>query len=322
MARTIVGVLRGGTSSEYNLSLKTGAEMLGTLPEEKYELRDIFIDKDGVWHSRGVPAEAPRALAQIDIVLNALHGGIGEDGTVQRLLERAGVAFGGSRARGSALSLNKVRAKETLRKNGIRTPHGVAFNVGNQLNTAEMAQAVFTQFGPPYIVKPVSEGASAGIRMAASIVELPDTIADVLDEFGDALIEEYIRGEQVSVGLIEDFRGEELYALPPVRIILPESAPFLHYAVHEQALARNECPSHFTHAEKQAIIDLARAAHHALGLSHFSRADIIQTRRGPYLLEVNALPGLYAGASLPTMLETVGSSKREFLEHAIELARR
>ena len=96
MSRTVVGVLRGGTSNEYDLSLKTGAAMMAALPEDQYDTRDILIDKHGMWHSRGVPLDAPRALSQVDVVLNGLHGGIGEDGTVGRVLERAGVPYAGS----------------------------------------------------------------------------------------------------------------------------------------------------------------------------------------------------------------------------------
>ena len=320
MVRTTVGILRGGTSNEYNLSLKTGAEMLAALPEERYEVRDIFIVKKGYWHSRGMPVEAPRALAQIDVVLNGLHGGTGEDGTVQRILQRASVAYAGSSPRGSGLSLNKVGARETLRRMGIQIPRGTSFTLGDALNTAEMARAVFSQFGPPYIVKPANDGASYGIHLAMTLVELPDAIGDVLDEFGTALVEEYLKGEEVSVGMIEYFRGEGLYALPPAHVHLPKGALYLEPSAHEQALARYDVPSNFTHAEKKAIVDMARAAHRALGLSYFSRADIMHTRRGPYLLEMNSLPGLYAGASFPEMLEAVGSSRREFLEHTIKLA--
>lgn len=322
MSRTIVGILRGGTSREYNLSLKTGAAMLSALPEEKYDARDILVDKNGVWHSRGIPVDSSRALAQIDVVINGLHGGVGEDGTVQRVLDRAGVAYAGSRARGSQLSLNKIRAREILQEAGLRMPRAASFNLENQLTTGEMAQAVFSQFGPPYIVKPQGEGASYGIRYALHLLELPDAIGDVLDEYGAVLIEEYIRGDEASVGIVEDFRGQELYVLPPVHVKLPGGAHFLEASHHEDALAQHTCPSNFTRAEKRAIEDLARAAHRALGLSHFSRADIMNTRRGPYLLEVNALPGLYPGASMPVMLEAVGSSTGEFIEHAIALAQR
>src|SRR3989338_464418 len=98
MSRMSVGILRGGTSKEYELSLKTGAAMMAALPEEQYETRDILIDKQGLWHLRGTPATPARALSQVDVVLNALHGGVGEEGTVQRILERAGVPYAGSRA--------------------------------------------------------------------------------------------------------------------------------------------------------------------------------------------------------------------------------
>lgn len=322
MARTIVGVLRGGTSNEYDLSIKTGAAILNALPEDTYDTRDILIDKRGMWHARGFPVDAIRALQQVDIVVNGLHGGVGEDGTVQRILDRAGVPYVGSSPLASALSLNKIRAAEVLRHAGIRMPNTEAFQASTTEHIGEMAQKVFARFGPPYIVKPAREGASHGVRMAYSIVELPDVLGDTLDTFGDALVQEYLRGEEATVGVIEDFRGEEIYALPPLHIELPADAPFLHFEHHREGGHFQQVPSAFAHEEKAALIDAAKQAHRALGLSHYSRADFILTRRGPYLLEVNALPGLHVHASFPRMLESVGSSLPEFLGHVVALARR
>ncbi|OGG60374.1 hypothetical protein A2765_02915 [Candidatus Kaiserbacteria bacterium RIFCSPHIGHO2_01_FULL_56_24] len=322
MARTIVGVLRGGASSEYDLSLKTGATMLNALPESDYDVRDIFIDKQGYWHSRGVPTDASRALAQIDVVLNGLHGGAGEDGTLQRILERSGIPYAGSDAPGSALSLNKIQAGMILKNAGILMPHAVGFTASSEMDSTDMGRFVFSRFGPPYIVKPGNEGASHGIRLVATIVELPDAIADIIEAFGSALVEEYVVGEEASVGVIEDFRGEELYGLPPAHIVYPEDATFLHFEHHLHGEVSHMVPSDFSDIEKRALIDAARAAHRALGLSDFSRTDFIVTHRGPYLLEVNALPGLHEHAAMPAMLESVGSSVKEFLTHAIRLARR
>lgn len=321
MARTIVGVLRGGTSSEYNLSLKSGARVLQSLPEERYDARDLFVDKRGFWHSRGMPVDAARALSQVDVVINALHGGAGEDGTVQRILERAGVPYTGSRPLASSLSLNKIRARDVMRKAGVRVPLGVWYSLNDRMNTAQMAQGVFAVFGPPYVVKPAMEGAGRGVRFAQTLVELPDAIADVLDEFGFAIVEEFVRGREATVGIIEGFRGEELYALPPVHIELPEGSRFITPDHHENALLRHNVPSSFTHDEKNMLMDAARSAHRALGLSHFSRADIILTPRAAYVLEVNSVPGIYPGAAMPAMLESVGSSVPEYLEHAIELSK-
>ncbi len=181
MARTIVGVLRGGSSSEYDLSLKTGAAMLNALPESEYDVRDIFIDKQGYWHSRGVPVDADRALMQVDVVLNGLHGGAGEDGTVQRILQRSGIPFAGSDAQSSALSLNKIQAGMIMKDAGILMPQAVGFTSSSHMDTGEMARFIFSHFGPPYMVKPGNEGASRGIRLVATIVELPDAIADIMD---------------------------------------------------------------------------------------------------------------------------------------------
>jgi len=319
MTRTIVGVLRGGTSNEYPLSLKTGAAMINALPEERYEVRDILIDKSGMWHLRGAPSTPVRALSQVDVVLNALHGGVGEDGTIHRLLERIGVPFAGSRALATGIALNKIRAREVLQRAGVRMPRAISFTLQNDLDTAEMARVVFSQFGPPYMVKPPNDGAGNGIRIAKHVVDLPGVIADVLDAYGSALIEEYIRGKEASLGVIAGFRGEELYVLPPAHV--DHSFAHLMPEHHESGILQHRVPSSFTAEQKSALVELARLAHKALDLGHFSRMDAMVTPRTIYLLEVNSIPGLYPGSSFPPMLESVGSSLREFLEHAIKLAR-
>lgn len=319
MTRMIVGVIRGGTSGEYPLSLKTGAAILNALPEERYETRDILIDKTGTWHLRGMPSTPTRALSQLDVVLNALHGGVGEDGTVQRLLDQMAIPYAGARPTASSIALNKVRARETLRAAGVRMPRAVSFSAQNVQTAPDMARSVFTQFGPPYIVKPSSEGAGRGIQVASGIIELPDAIADVMESFGNVLVEEYIRGQEASVGVIEGFRNEQLYVLPPAHV--KRTGPHLNFEMHESGAIEHSVPSSFTHIQKLNIEDIARVAHTALGISHFSRSDVIVTPHAVYLLEVNTTPGLYPGASFPQMLESVGSSVTEFLEHAISLAR-
>lgn len=322
MARAVVGVLRGGPSSEYDLSLKTGTAILNALPESEYDVRDIFIDKKGYWHARGIPTEPARALAQVDVVINGLHGGPGEDGTVQRIVQTLGVPFTGSSALASGLSLNKILAGVELKKAGIRMPLSVGFTLSSGLNSAEMARFVFQEFGPPYIVKPAREGASHGIVLVATFLALGDAIADVLESFGNAVVQEYIVGDEATVGVIDHFRGEELYALPPARVVYPDDSPFLHFDHHHSGVAHYHVPSDFEAIHKSELIDMARRAHRALGLSGASRSDFIVTPRGPYLLEVNALPGLYSGAAFPAMLDSVGSSTRDYLQHAIALARK
>ena len=319
MVRTIVGVLRGGTSSEYSLSLKTGAAIMNALPEDSYEVRDILIDKKGMWHHRGTPATPVRALAQVDVVLNALHGGVGEDGSVHRILERTGVPYAGARSRSTALALNKALARSALTGAGLRMPAGMSFTLRDGMNTAEMAHALHAVVAPPYIVKPISDGAGTGVRFVKTIIELPDALADVLDIYGAVLAEEYVRGEEATVGVIESFRNEDLYALPPA--FVHRDGLHLERHHHENGTLRHHAPAGFSYNQKQSLMDIAKMAHKTLALSHFSRSDFIVSPSGIYLLEVNTNPGLYEGSSFPVMLGAVGSSVTEFLEHAIKLAR-
>jgi D-alanine-D-alanine ligase len=170
-------------------------------------------------------------------------------------------------------------------------------------------------------VKPSFEGASRGVLLAQSVLELPEAVAETLDQFGSAIVQEFIRGEDARVGVIEGFRGQELYALPPAHMLRPEGKRFIDSAARQEGLVRHVVPSNFSDEEKKLLEEAAKLAHKALGLSHYSRADFILARGKPYLLEVTGLPGLYEGAAFPQMLEAVGSSVSEFLEHAIALAR-
>lgn len=322
MTRTVVGVLRGGPSNEYNLSLKTGAAVLNALPSDRYETRDIFVDKQGTWHLHGMPATPARALAQVDVVFNAMHGGPGEDGTVGRIVERAGVKYAGAQPRASWLSQHKVLAREALQAAGIRMPQAVSYTLNSGLNTAQMAQQALARFAGPFVVKPALSGSSYGVRLVPSLFELPDAIGDVLDEYGSAIVEEYIRGREASVGVIEGFRNENLYVLPPAHVLWPEGALHLDSHAHEEDLVRYQAPSSFSYEEKERLADVARAAHQALGMTGYSHANFKLTPNAVYLLEVDAIPALYDHASFPIMLESIGSNVPAFLDHVIELAKK
>ena len=313
--------MRGGASSEYELSLKSGAKVLSSLPEEAYEARDIFIDRSGLWHLRGLPVPPARALQQVDVVFNALHSGMGDDGSVQRFLDMNGVPFTGSRADGAASSHSKIRTHEILEKVGVPMPHSLSFMLTDKMNTADMSRQVHARFAPPYVVKAPREGGSVGIRIVRTVMDLPGAIADTLDAYGSALVEQFVIGEHVVAGVIEGFRREDVYVLPAAHVKLPGQAKSIEPHHYQEGSLRYVVPSRFSHEEKERIADLARRAHTALGMRHFSSVDLIKTRNSIVVLEVDATPGLYDGASFPSMLESVGSSMTEFLDHSIRLAR-
>ena len=322
MSRTVVGVLRGGPSHEYDVSLETGAAILNALPEEEYRPFDILIDKQGRWHHFGRPMDPMRVLTGIDVVVNGLHGAYGEDGTVQRLLERAGVAYTGSDPIAAAIAMNKPRTKEIARASGLLVPRGVSFSLPSEEDSWNMTQRVFREFAPPYVVKPANSGSSVGVSLAPDLHALNTTLADALDAYQTVLVEEYIPGHEATVGVIDDFRNHDVYALPPIEIQL-DNRPIFDYTAKYSPHTRKLCPSTFTQHIKHELENAARIAHLALGLAHYSRSDFrVHSSGAVYFLEANALPGLTEHSLIPRALREVGSSLREFLKHIIDKALR
>lgn len=323
--RTVVGVLRGGPSSEYEVSLKTGASVLEALDRASYEPRDIFIDRSGVWHVHGVAAEPERALRGIDVAFNALHGEYGEDGRVQSLLESMVIPYTGSRTYESAMAFNKHHAREAARKLGIKIAHGLVIDQST-LSEVEglerISNQIFRTFPHPAIVKPVAGGSSVGTALATDIYSLELALERAFTISSKVLVEEYIKGREATVGVINGFRNERIYSLPPVEIIPPPQSNFFDYEAKYGGQSLERVPGNFSHDEKQSLMSLAKKVHEGLGLSHYSRSDFIVSKRGIYFLEVNTLPGLTKESLLPKALQAVGAKLSEFLDHIISLAKR
>jgi len=126
--KAVVGVLRGGPSSEYEVSLKTGASVLKNLHQEKFDARDIFVDRAGEWHVHGAPQAPAQALRGIDVVFNAMHGEYGEDGQVQRILDALNMPYTGSNAAASRLAFDKHHTKAEVKKLNIKTPRALVLS--------------------------------------------------------------------------------------------------------------------------------------------------------------------------------------------------
>jgi D-alanine-D-alanine ligase len=318
MQKTKVGVLRGGPSSEYDVSLKTGGSVLKNLPEEKYDIRDIFISKDGEWHLRGIPFAPEKILNQVDVVFNAMHGEYGEDGTVQQLLDTFSVPYTGSTAFSSAVGMNKLLTKQGIESYNIDTPEYTIIEASE--NIERDIFDVFRSFPQPSVIKPIVGGSSVGVTIAHSFDDLRDGVYKALGHCPRVIIEEYIRGREATCGVIERFRGEELHALMPVEIIPPIKSGFFDYNAKYSGCTQEVCPANFEKVIKEEIQRLAIEAHRALGSRHYSRSDFIISPRGIYFLEVNTLPGLTEESLLPKSLSAGGTNLPEFLDHLIELA--
>ena len=318
MSKKRVGVLRGGPSTEYEVSLKTGKSVMDNLAD-RYDVLDIFIDKDGVWHYLGTPITPDKVFKKVDVIFNALHGAYGEDGTVQKLLDTFGIPYTGSTALASAVGMNKVLSKKIFKNNNLKTPlHTTLSNIDNL--EAEIVK-LFKSFPMPAVVKPVSGGSSVGTAIAKTLADLEVTVTDALKYGKVALIEEYITGREATCGVVDNFRNEQVYALLPVEIRKPSDSAFFDYKAKYSGQSEEICPGNFTAEEKKIIQNMACEAHQALGLRHYSRSDfIIHPKRGIYILETNTLPGLTGESLLPKSLNAIGCSLPDFLDHLIQLA--
>jgi D-alanine-D-alanine ligase len=322
--RLKVAVLRGGPSSEYDASLASGRAVLANFPE-RYEPLDVLIDRTGRWHTNGRVRTPESVLIQSDVVFNCLHGEYGEDGQAQRLFEAHGLPYNGARPYQAALAMHKPLAKAHFKQAGMAVPNGMWLNTNNEDHETEFYQTL-SEFPIPAVVKPARCGSSVGVTLArdrASLiqgVEYAMSFGHTDREPGQVLVEGQIEGREATCGVIENFRGQYYYALPPVEIIPPKGHEIFGFDIKYNDASQLICPARFPSAIKQRIEELAVRAHRTLGLRHYSRSDFIVADDAIYLLETNALPGLTEHSLLPKELAAVGSSLGQFVEHVLDLA--
>ncbi|MDR3558365.1 MAG: D-alanine--D-alanine ligase [Candidatus Pacebacteria bacterium] len=323
MSKTRIGVVRGGPSDEYEVSLKTGAAALDALDREKYEAVDIVISKSGAWHIQGVEVSPTDALRRVDVVLNALHGRYGEDGKIQQLFEAEGIPFTGSDSLSSAMAMAKHLAKGAFERAGLKAPLHVLVESkdGEGIDATEAYLLAHSKFALPYVVKPAVGGSSLGVGIVKSREQLVDALNKAFENGDSVLIEECIPGVEATVGVIEGFRNKGMYTLPPVEIRKQSTGVFGYEAKYKSGSSEEIVPATFSASIKSELERLAVVAHEALGLSHYSRSDfIVSPHRGIYILETNSLPGLTEESLVPKALKAVGSSLPELVSHLITLA--
>jgi len=313
-----VAVLRGGPSQQYTRSLESGAYILKNLPE-KYEGRDVFIDKAGDWYVNGIKVKPQHALDHVQVVWNALHGEYGEDGKVQHLLENINMPYTGSDSIASALSMNKKLSKKSFADHSILTPSYIVVEKGDDLEGH--ARHIFFNFHMPVVIKPSTSGGSAGVGVARAKKDIVPLLEAALLISTAVIVEAYISGREVSSIVIEDMRGEKYYVPIPVEIRYPKNKDIFDKEIKHMKAAQDEYAFHFTDEIKAHISDVARKVHEALGLRHYSRTDMKITPNGKiYILEANTTPVLHHDAITIKSLEAVGVTLGAFIDHMLSLA--
>lgn len=319
--RTRVAVLRGGPSEEYEVSLATGKHILSLLRDmpDKYEPTDVFISRNGEWHASGVVNEPHKVLKDIDVVINGLHGKYGEDGKVQSLLQSLRIPFTGSTSFPTSLAMNKHQAKEVYLKHGLLTPQYLVLSPADV--TPQTISYIYRNFMHPLVVKPATSGSSIGVNIVHGLKDLKHAISEAFVKSKKVIVEELIRGKEATCAVVENARGEELYALLPVEIKKPKGSHLFDYDLKYSPGAEELCPGTFSTQENKEIEKVAKEAHQALGLRHYSRSDFIVTKNGKvYILETNSLPGFTENSLILKSLEAVGWHPCDFVDHLVTLA--
>jgi D-alanine-D-alanine ligase len=247
----------------------------------------------------------------------ALHGGAGEDGTVQSLLETRGLAFTGSGTEASRIAFDKLLARERAARAGLRVAEAV--EVTPDAATHERLARLYETHGK-IVMKPVADGSSHGVFIIGSERELDAAIAHVTrNPEVRHLAEAFVDGRELTVGVFEEEGA--LRALPCSEVVLEAGRTFDFDGKYLGKGVREVTPAEVPEEASRAAQSVAVAAHRAIGCRGYSRTDIMMGKDGPVFLEINTLPGLTRASFIPQQLQAAGIGMGEFLERQIEIAR-
>jgi D-alanine-D-alanine ligase len=343
---TRVAVLMGGVSSEHDVSICTGLNVLRALDPEHFTGVPVYLQRGGTWsfgfrppepslalESGAVPGplredagvaqldgpgvlERLRARTDVDVVFIALHGPGGEDGTVQGLCEVAGIPYTGSGVLASALAMDKALSKRLLVDEGVPMARDVVVDAGT---TAKALRDAAAQIGYPCVVKPVAGGSSFATTVVACEEDLSAAVEASVRGAGRTMIEAFLAGTEVTCGVLGG--GHEPVQALPLTEIAPVADGFFDFRAKYTVGACSEItPARVDDETAQRVQELARLAHVALGCEGCSRSDFIITTSGPVMLELNTIPGMTETSLLPQGAAAAGIDFRGLVSRLVRAA--
>jgi D-alanine-D-alanine ligase len=318
-----IGILRGGVSPEFHFSLKTGANVQRALAEAGFEAVDMLLDKEGVLHIKGIPADLEKAQASVDLIWNALHGTFGEDGQIQRMLDQYNIPYTGAGALTSAMAFNKEQAKEHVRRQqlqllGLDTPKSLLIIPEGDESVADVTRRIYETMAPPWVLKPLSGGGSVRSYFAFTPLELSQFVDESLSHGEPFIAEQYIYGKEAAVGVINDFRNQSEYVLPAVEIKSP-SRGILHHDMRTGEFEYAIPGGTLRPDEREKLGHYAKKLHAAFNAEDYSQSEFIVDKNGKvWFIEFDTHPHLTDKAPFLVALESVGATLQEFVKSIIE----
>ncbi len=291
-----IGVIMGGVSSEYEVSLNTGKEIIANLDDRKYDIYPIVIKSK---------KELIVKVQGLDFVILALHGEFGEDGTIQGTLDAMGIPYTGSGLTSSAICMCKDISKKLLRYEGIQTPDWLIVRKANEIDYKKIEQ-----LGYPVVIKPNSGGSSVATYIVHSPEEVCSKVKEVLNLDNEVIIEQFISGDEITCSILV---GDLL----PILSIKP-SAEIFDYSSKYNEGGAEESVAELEDGLYRQIEEIAKKCYEVLKCSVYARVDIIVKNGIPYVLEVNTLPGLTKNSLFPKSALAGGIPFNKLIELLIE----
>ncbi|MFO7916102.1 MAG: D-alanine--D-alanine ligase [Candidatus Krumholzibacteriales bacterium] len=331
-----ITVLLGGDSPERDVSLSSGREIIKALRDRGHRTVALdpalppgtSLDLKKIGIGTEPPGKIPRvdrkcafdwlgspAILKADVVFNALHGGRGEDGTIQALLESAGAVYTGAGVLGSGLAMNKDRSKALMREAGVPVADHILLKTGNRITDQRLQEMVSDRMGLPVVVKPNSQGSSVGFSFVREPEELPEAVAAGAEFEDEVMIEKYIPGRELTVAIL----GDE--ALPPVEIV-PEGGFYNYKCKYTKGCSRYIVPARVSEECRSRMERVALATFRALCCRDYARVDFrLDGDDNPYCLELNTLPGMTGLSLVPMAAAERGIDFGKLVERICWLAR-
>ncbi len=318
-----VAIVMGGYSSEYKISLTSGNVVFNNINRTKFNPYRIHVFKEKWVYVDENDTEFPidkndfsvtvkGAKINFDVVFNAIHGTPGEDGLLQAYFELLQIPQTSCDYYQAALTFNKRDMLSVLKPYGIKTAESYYLNLGDEINI----DAILEKIGLPCFVKPNKSGSSFGISKVKTAAEFLPAIENAYKEDDEIIIESFLDGTEVSVGVI-NYKGT--VTVLPITEIVSEN-DFFDYEAKYLGKSKEITPARISDELKVKIETVAKRAYEVLKMKGFSRSEFIIVNNEPHMLEMNTIPGLTTESILPQQAREAGISLPELFENAITLA--
>ncbi len=302
-----IAVLMGGQSGEREVSLRSGAGVLNSLRRQDFDAVDIDPGPNLVSQLEQIEAE---------VVMNVLHGGAGENGTIQGVLESAGYPYTGCGILASALTMDKVQTKRILEHCAIPTPQWM--HISARTDPECLADEAIERLGLPLVVKPRAEGSSLGVSIARTREQVIEDATAVQAEYDEGIIDRFIDGVEITIGVVGV--GEKRRALPVLELV-PKNEFYDYEAKYTKGMTDLIAPARISDSLTVASQQIALDAFEALGCEGLGRVDMhIDTDGGCWVHEINSVPGMTETSDLPHAAEAENVSYDELVGQILETA--